>query len=361
MTVTEPVPEFSVPDPPESGNDMRRRVSRARMPRRPHRVLAAAVGLALAVTLAACGDNGTESSKADSSGSAASGGGDIRIEFAVVGAGAFTDVIRNGAEQAGRDLGIKVVFNQTQKVDFPEQARLIRAVLAKKPDAMVVPNFVPAVTNPPIKEAVKAGIPVMLITAGLAEIDNVGALGYVGLPSEVESGMVAGRELKELGATNVVCFNADVGSLLHDQRCQGLSRGFGADAKVVGGDLNDRTKSRNAIKAVLQRDDTVDGIFATSSREGEEAAAAVKAAGKAGEIKVSTFDLTSNILNEIRDGNMAFTLDQQQWLQGYLPVLQLTHLLQYKLAPARVTSTGPALVTRDTAATVIELTRKGIR
>lgn len=279
----------------------------------------------------------------------------------MVNAEKFTDVIRNGAEQAGEDLGVEVVYNETQKVDFPDQARLIRAVIAKKPDAMVVANYDPAVTNPPIEEAVKAGIPVMLTNAGLSEIENVGALGYVGLPSEVDSGMVAGEELRRLGAENIVCFNADVGSQLHDERCQGLSKGFGAEVKVVGGDLNDRTRSRNAIEALLQSDESVDGIFATSSAEGEEAAAAVEAAGKAGEIKVATFDLTENILNDVQDGNMAFTLDQQQWLEGYLPVQQLTHWLRYRLAPPPETSTGPALVTQDNAAEVIELTKEGIR
>jgi simple sugar transport system substrate-binding protein len=320
----------------------------------------------LIVAVAACGNekaNGGGTTASSPSATARPEGRKIRIEFAMVGVPGekFFNVVRNGAVQAGKDLGIDVQYNETKRTDFQEQARLIRAVIAKKPDALVVGDYEAATTNGPIKEAVDAGIPVIITNTGRDEVEKVGALGFVGGFDEVGSGEIAGRRLKEEGATKVVCLNSDVGSLLHDQRCQGLAKGVGAKVQVVGGDLEDRTKTRNAVKALLQRAPDVDGIFATSSDGGEELAAAVKASGKAGKIKLATFDLTPAILDSIKEGTMAFAIDQQQWLQGYLPVMELTHLLRYKLRPAGITYTGPGLVTKENAGDVVELSKRDIR
>lgn len=329
------------------------------------RLSAAVSVVSAAFVLAACGDD--DSSSKASTTAKASGStearGDVRIEFAMPGVPGdkFFNVIRNGAEQAGKDLGVEVTYNETKKTDFQEQARLIRAVIAKKPDAMVVADHEAATLNRPIKEAVDAGIPVIVINAGASEVSNLGALAFVGGFDEVASGELAGRRMKQDGVTKPICFNVDVGSTIHDQRCEGFEKGFGAEVETVGGDIEDRTKTRNAIKAILQRSGDVDGIFTTAAPAGEEAVAAVKASGKQGRVDVGTYDLTPAVLGAATDGTISFAIDQQQWLQGYIPVRQLTHLLRYKFRPAPLTHTGPGLVTKENAAEVVDLTKRDIR
>jgi simple sugar transport system substrate-binding protein len=79
-------------------------------------------------------------------------------------------------------------------------------------------------------------------------------------------------------------------------------------------------------------------------------------------IKLATFDLSPEVLEAIRDGQMLFAIDQQQYLQGYLPIVMLT-LLNTNLNTVAndVIMTGPGFVTQDTAAQVIELSAAGTR
>jgi simple sugar transport system substrate-binding protein len=58
---------------------------------------------------------------------------------------------------------------------------------------------------------------------------------------------------------------------------------------------------------------------------------------------------------------MLFAIDQQQYLQGYLPIAFLSLYKKYGLMPAGTVMTGPGFVTQENAAQVIELSQKGIR
>ena len=89
--------------------------------------------------------------------------------------------------------------------------------------------------------------------------------------------------------------------------------------------------------------------------------AALDSMGKTGQINLATFDLSPEVLEAIRDGNMLFAIDQQQYLQGYLPVVLLNLYHKYGVMPAGTVMTGPGFVTKDTAAQVIELSAAGIR
>jgi simple sugar transport system substrate-binding protein len=79
-------------------------------------------------------------------------------------------------------------------------------------------------------------------------------------------------------------------------------------------------------------------------------------------VKFATFDLSPAVLQAIDKKQMEFAIDQQQYLQGYLPVVFLANFAKYGLVPASdIVLTGPLFVTSDTAKQVTELTKKGIR
>ena len=88
---------------------------------------------------------------------------------------------------------------------------------------------------------------------------------------------------------------------------------------------------------------------------------ALRATGKLQDITLATFDLSPSVLQAVSEGEMAFAVDQQQYLQGYLPIVFLTNYIQYGVIPADVVLTGPAFVTQDNAKQVIDLSKKGIR
>ena len=98
---------------------------------------------------------------------------------------------------------------------------------------------------------------------------------------------------------------------------------------------------------------------------GQDAAAptmdAIRESGQEGKTKSATFDLSPEVLAAIRDGNMEYAIDQQQYLQGYLPVVILVLYNQYSLLPGVDVLTGPGFVTAANAADVIKYAAQGYR
>jgi simple sugar transport system substrate-binding protein len=80
-------------------------------------------------------------------------------------------------------------------------------------------------------------------------------------------------------------------------------------------------------------------------------------------VTIGTFDLGPDVLKAVQDGRLAFAVDQQPYLQGYLPVVFLAELARHGLFPAQgdVIPTGPNFVTRANAAKAIELAKRSIR
>jgi simple sugar transport system substrate-binding protein len=288
----------------------------------------------------------------------------IEIEFAMVGVPGdpFYNVIKNGARQGEEDFGVGVEYKETSQYDFQEQRRLIQAAIARKPDGLVVSNESPDVLDGPIKEAVDAGIPVVVTNAmGPDTLETTGALGFVG-QDEFEVGQKAGDRMAQAGIETAYCINPAVGSVPLDARCRGLADALGeANVTVVATTLDDRTASKNRMKAALQRGH-VDGMLVTAATvNGDQALQAVEEMGLEDQVKIAAIDLTPEVLAAVRDADMLFTSDQQQYLQGYLPVQILTLYLEYGLRPPALTKTGPAYITADNAEQAIELSKRGIR
>jgi simple sugar transport system substrate-binding protein len=107
----------------------------------------------------------------------------------------------------------------------------------------------------------------------------------------------------------------------------------------------------------------VDGILTLGPGGAAPALAALRAGRMGGRVKLATFDLSPDVLAAVRDGRMLFAIDQQPYLQGYLPVVLLAQDASHGLFPARgeLVPTGPHFVTRANAAQAMALSRQGIR
>lgn len=71
--------------------------------------------------------------------------------------------------------------------------------------------------------------------------------------------------------------------------------------------------------------------------------------------------MSPGFLKDVAEGKAAFALDQQPYLQGYLPVIFLNLYSAYGLIPGGDVSSGPNLITKDKAEKVIKLSAEGIR
>jgi simple sugar transport system substrate-binding protein len=138
-------------------------------------------------------------------------------------------------------------------------------------------------------------------------------------------------------------------------------RAAGGSSRVIG--VDDQSPATPArIAAVIARD-RIDGLLTLNSTTGIEALRAVRRSDRSRSVKIGTFDLGPDVLRAVRDGQLRFAVDQQAYLQGYLPVALLTQRARYGLFPAEgdVIATGPHFVTRGNAEQAIELSRRSIR
>jgi simple sugar transport system substrate-binding protein len=234
--------------------------------------------------------------------------------------------------------------------DINAMAQLITAAVGKNPQGLVVSIPDATALGPAIKSAIDAGIPVISANSGSDVYKSLGILTHVG-QDEFPAGKGAGEKMASLGVKNAICINQEVGNLALEARCAGFAEGLGSGAKstVVAVDLNDQTGAQNAIVAALQADPTIDAVMALGPTGAAPALKAVDQLGLTGKVHIATFDLSPDMLAGIKAGTVDFAIDQQQFLQGYLPIEILTYYNLYGLLPGGGAPiyTGPGFVTKD--------------
>jgi simple sugar transport system substrate-binding protein len=349
-------------------------------PRRRTAVLAALAALALALlalAIAGCGKTTTvhESSlvvkgEAPTRGTAPRGaladgrGGDVRIIVVTHGQASspFWAIVRNGVEAAARQMDVLVTYRAPDVYSLDRMKAMVDQAIAAKPDGLVVSLPEPGI-GIAVRRAVKAGIPVVTINSGSDIAQRLGVLAHVGQP-EHRAGLVAGRRLAAAGVRHALCVNQQIGNLGLDARCAGLEeamRAAGGRSTVLGVDDQSLTTPKR-IAAAIGRDE-IDGVLTLNSTTAGEALQASRSAAGGRDVRIGTFDLGPDVLRAVHDGRLMFAVDQQAYLQGYLPVALLTQRARYGLFPDEggVIATGPHFVTRANAQQAIELSRRSIR
>lgn len=271
----------------------------------------------------------------------------------------FWSVVKNGVEKAGKDTGANVEFRSPETFDMVQMSQMIDAAVNQEPDGLVVSVPDADALGPSIERAVAAGIPVITMNSGSDVSHKLGALLHVG-QSEFDAGEIAGKKLAEMGGTKGICVNQEVGNVSLDLRCQGFEKGFAHPVTVIP-TQNDPAEVEAKVRAALESDADVDTVLGLgASLVGEPAVKAAQALGR-DKVLIASFDLSAGFLQDVADGKAAFAIDQQQFLQGYLPVVFLALNAEYGLMPGGDVPSGPNLVTKDSAAKVIDLSAKGIR
>jgi simple sugar transport system substrate-binding protein len=261
-------------------------------------------------------------------------------------------------------MGVNVQYQAPPTFDMVAMAQLIDAAVATSPDGLVVSIPDADALSASITAAIDAGIPVISMNSGSDVAAELGVLTHVG-QTEYEAGYGGGQRMGEAGVTNAICVNQEVGNAALDLRCQGFTDALAetnGKVEVVGVDLADPTGAQQRISAALTADSTIDGVLTLGPTGAAPALAALEDSGQLGTMKIATFDLSPDVLDAIEAGNMLFAIDQQQYLQGYLPVVLLTlYNTNLNTIANPVLMTGPGFVTQETAARVKALSAAGTR
>jgi simple sugar transport system substrate-binding protein len=285
------------------------------------------------------------------------------LSIAVVthGAGdAFWAVVKKGVLKAGSDLGVKVTYSESfNKPD--KQAQLINTAVARKPSGLVVSAPNPSALKDALRRAKGAGIPFITINSGVQAFKSLGAITHVGQTEEI-AGRGAGAKLKAAGGKKLLVVIHEQGNIGLEQRYSGAKSGFGGStARLQVKGVTDISTTTNQIKTKLRADRSIDAILALNPQVG--GAAKDAAAGAGSKAKIATFDLSSDVIKAIQRGQMLFAVDQQQYEQGYLPIvfLYLYKINLNTVGGGQPVLTGPGFVDKGNAGRVAALAAKGTR
>jgi simple sugar transport system substrate-binding protein len=270
----------------------------------------------------------------------------------------FWAIVKNGAMQAGKDLHVKVTY---QGSGVPQtQAQLIDAAVNQHVDGLIVSMANPDALKSSILRAESQGIPVITINSGEADSKAFGAITHVG-QDETIAGKAAGERLKAAGVTKAICVIHEAGNIGLQQRCDGAAQGLGRKLEPLQVDVNNLAQAQATIQAKLASDPSIGAVLTLNPAVAMAAVAAEGAANS--KARIATFDLSGDVSTAIEQGKILFAVDQQPYLQGYLPVqfLKLYADNANTVGGGEPVLTGPGFVTKDNAAKVAKLAQQGTR
>ena len=262
------------------------------------------------------------------------------------GTNVFWQVLAKGAFDAAKEVGVDLEFRHPNRsADAVAEAQIIDAAVAQQVDGIVVTILDPDVVGPAVKRAVDAGIPVITTNTGGKFSKKYGALYHVG-QDEYVAGKGAGDRAKAAGVTTQVCF-VNVGSnIALRERCQGYADGVGAKPNIVE-ITSDPTEGKSRASAALVSNKGVNGVVVTDPVACMAVVNAIEELKLGGKINVGCFDNSKDVSAAIEDGRVSYIIDQQQYMQGYYPIIGLNLYKRYGLVPGANILTGPGFVTKE--------------
>ena len=266
------------------------------------------------------------------------------------------NTIKNAVKESGETMGVRVDYRNPSTGDLADMARIVEQSIASNPDGIIVTIADFDVLKKPLAKAAKKGIPVITINSGTAkQSEQLVALLHIGQP-EYDAGFGAGQKAKKAGVTSFLCVNHYITNPASVERCQGYADAVGAELSVSMIDAQqDPTGIEKKVQAFLRRNPDTSAILALGPTSAHPTIRALKKMKMSGKIHFSTFDLSDEIARAIKNDTIKFSIDQQPFLQGYMPVVMLTLYSRYGIIPSNNMNSGPGYVTKDNLALVEKL------
>jgi ribose transport system substrate-binding protein len=264
---------------------------------------------------------------------------------------AFYLTMKKGAQAEAKKLGVNLIFTGSPRAfSPPTQIPYLNAAIARKPDAILIAPTDKTALIAPIRQAINAGIPVLtvdtFINAPIAvtniSTDNVGG------------GRAAGRALAQaIGKKGIVAgVSVQPGISTTDQRQEGFEKELKKypGIRYIGTQYcnDDQTKAAQITAAYISRwGDDLKGIFAMNVVSGNGVTAAVKNAGKSGEVKLVEFDAGPEQVTALKQGTIDALVAQDPYGIGTLGVrLAHRYVTKGKAGIKKHYGTGSAIITK---------------
>jgi simple sugar transport system substrate-binding protein len=260
-----------------------------------------------------------------------------------------------GAQDACSLLGVDFQWTGSKDSIVAEMVNATRTAISGRADGIALAVVDEQAFREPVDAALDAGIPVVSYNAdGSVKNPGTNRLAYIG-QGLYESGFALGeRAVQQIDSGDVAAFIATPGQLNIQPRIDGAQAAIKASGKPINftsvATNADITKGLSIIDAYVQGHSNVAGLLAVDAGSTQSIGQVVKKYGlRQKSLKVAGgFDLVPETLAAVKAGDLDYTIDQQPYLQGFLPVLAMYF---YKISGGLLfpcqTNTGLLFVTKD--------------
>jgi simple sugar transport system substrate-binding protein len=274
----------------------------------------------------------------------------------------FFEPVKKGMRDAAKMMHVNCDFMGTEGVDVQAQAKMVRQAVADGYDGIALNIIDPEAFDGVIQEAIDKGVPVV----GFNVDDH--ATPNARLSSVNQRLYEAGKSLAE-HLLPYIPDGAHVLMTMHDEGVSALKdrlRGQQVVLKkknvrwtvIVTG--NDSVKGAELIADALRANPDIRIVLGTGQSDTEAAGRAIEKYFSNKGYWSAGFDLSPETLRLIQEGHIRCTVDQQPYIQGFYPVIQLTLYLRYGIIPSDIDA-GAAIIDKSNVAKVIELTKEKYR
>ena len=246
---------------------------------------------------------------------------------------AFYITMRKGAEAAAKAVGADLVFQGAPDFNPVTQTPVLDAVIARKPDAILIAPTDKVQLVQPLKKAADAGIPVITVDTFIGTGNYQTGTGDADFPlsyiasDNILGGKMAARALaKAIGDKGkVYVSNVKPGVSTTDQREEGFKEEMKAHSgiQVLQTQFNDddANKAASQFQSVYARNSDLAGVFGANLFSALGAANGVQQAGQTGKVKVMAFDAPTSMMDNIKTGLIEATIAQHPAEIGYFGVM----------------------------------------
>jgi simple sugar transport system substrate-binding protein len=298
-------------------------------------------------------------------GCGSAGGSGQRLRFTFISTCANEDFfkpVKRGMADAAARMGVECTFTGTPGVDLKAQAQMVRDAVAAGVDGIALNIIDPTAFDDVAREAMDKGIPVVAFNVDDQATPNARLSGVC--QDLYQAGRSVGTKTAELipdKSTVLVTVHDDGISALED-RLRGeqdalKDKGITWKKLVTG---TNPEKAAELITAAMKENPQIKVVLCTGQADTEGAGLAIERnfAGKG--YVAAGFDLSPQILRLIQAGHVRFTIDQQPYVQGFMPVVQLALYCRYGLKPSNLDA-GAAVIDKGNVDAVVGLNAKGYR
>ncbi|MCB8933516.1 MAG: substrate-binding domain-containing protein [Chthonomonadaceae bacterium] len=304
-----------------------------------------------ALALSGCG------SKGDSA--ATTGNGAKTTTIAVIPKGStheFWKAVRAGAEEAGKELGVNVIFKGPIKEDDREsQIKVVEDFVAQGVQGIVLAPLDDQALRTPVMNAQKQDIPVVIIDSDLKDVETVS---FVATDNR-KGGEMAGAEMARLlgGKGRIVVLRYQEGSASTNNREEGFLDGIKAapgievvSSNQFAGPTTETAQqaAENLLAAYKNADGSlsIDGIFTPNESSTFGMLRVLQDSGWAGKVKFIGFDSSAKLVEGLKEGQLNALVLQDPHRMGYLGVKVMLEYLNGAKPEKRI-DTGAVLVTPE--------------